>query len=103
MVTYLNVIDKVHVVVLSQDLRHPIPNGLGESRVGLKPSGVETERERGAVGGVVTLQVVLEQVLELFLGVDVGAGGDEGTTGQGLVEAGILTTIQLVDGKLPDL
>ena len=96
-------VDEVDVVVLGADLVHPVPDGPGELGVGLQPGSVEAERERGPVGGVVPLQVVLEERLELLLGVDVGTGGDEGATGQGLVEAGVLTTVELVDGQLPDL
>lgn len=63
---------------------------LCKSRVALQPRGVEAERQRSAVGGVVSLQVVPEQVVELLVGVDVGAGGYERASGQGLVEPGIL-------------
>ena len=96
-------VDKVDVVVFAQNFGHPVADGPRESGVGLEPGGVKAEGERGPVGGVVALQVVLQQVLELLLGVDVGTGGDQGTTGQSFVETGVVTTIQLVDGKLPNL
>ena len=44
---------------------------------------------------------LLEDALEVLLGVDVGAGGDEGAAGQLLLEVGVLAPVQLVDRQLP--
>ena len=44
---------------------------------------------------------LLEDALEVLLGVDVGTGGDEGAAGQLLLEVGVLAPVQLVDRQLP--
>ena len=44
---------------------------------------------------------LLEDALEVLLGVDVGAGGDEGAAGELLLEVGVLAPVQLVDRQLP--
>ena len=48
------------------------------------------------------VEVVLQQSLELVRVLDVGAGGHQGTPGQLLVKLGILSPVQLINGKLPD-
>ena len=103
MINYLNVIDKVDVVVLGQSLADPVADDLGEAGVGLKPGGIKAQAEGRAVGAVVPLEVVLKEGLELLVGVDVGTGRDEGAAGEGFIEARVLTTIELVDWDLPNL
>ena len=43
----------------------------------------------------------MEDALEVLLGVDVGAGGDECAAGELLLEVGVLAPVQLVDRQLP--
>ena len=81
---------------------HPLVQNIQETFVNLQPAGVEGEAERGPVGGVVSVKVVLEQPPELVLVVDVGAGGHQVTPSQVLVKVRIVSSVQLVDGKLPD-
>ena len=45
---------------------------------------------------------MFEQRFELRGVVDVGAGGDEVTAGEALVEGGVLPAVELVYGQLPD-
>ena len=51
---------------------------------------------------ILPLEVVLQEGLELGGLVQVRTGGNEGTAGKSLVEVDVVTTIQLVDGQLPD-
>lgn len=60
------------------------------------------ETKRSAVAAEVAVEVVSQKASELIRSLDVGTGRDEMTTGQSLVEVGIVTAIQLVDDHLPD-
>ena len=81
---------------------HPLVQNIQKAFVDLQPAGIEGQAERGPVGGVVTVEVVLQETSELFLVVDVGAGGDKVTPSQVLVKVRVVSPVQLVDGKLPD-
>ena len=99
----LHMVDKVDVVVLDDRLVDPLANGLDKVGIALKPSSVEAERKRSSVGGVMSVEIVLEEVQELLLAVNVGTRGDKGATGQGLVKSRIFPSVQLIDGQLPNL
>ena len=43
----------------------------------------------------------MQDALEVLLGVDVGAGGDERAAGQRLLKVGVLPAVQLVNWQLP--
>ena len=81
---------------------HPLVQNVQETLVDLQPAGIEGEAERSPVGGVVTIKVVLEETSELFLVVDVGAGGHKVATSQVLIKIRVVPPVQLVDGELPD-
>ena len=57
---YLQLGDKVNVVVGGEDMTHPLAEGVVEALVGDEPGGVEGEGEGGLVRRVVTLKVVLK-------------------------------------------
>ena len=58
----LELSDKVDIVVGGGNVGHPLVEDLGESLVGDQPGGVEGEREGSAVGAVVALKVVVQQL-----------------------------------------
>ena len=82
---------------------HPLVKNVQETFVDLQPAGIEGQTEGGPVGGVVPVKVVLQHPSELVLVVDIGAGGDQVTPSQVLVKVRVVSSVQLVDGKLPDL
>ena len=94
--------DEVDVVVLEQGLVDPVEEGVEHFRVVLEPSGVVEESQRGAIGVVMALEVVVEEVVELLAVEDVGARVDHGATGQVFVVLGVFATVQLVEDHLPD-
>ena len=100
--TYLNLGDKVDIVEGEEDMIHPLVQNIQETFVDLQPAGVEGQAERGLVGGVVPVKVVLQHSSELVLVVDVGAGGHQVTASQVLVKVRVVSSVQLVDGKFPD-
>jgi hypothetical protein len=57
---YLQLGDKVNVVVGGEDVTHPLAKGVVKALVGDKPGRVEGEGEGGLVRRVVTLEVVLQ-------------------------------------------
>ena len=75
---------------------------LGKSFVGDQPRGVEGQTERGFVGNVVTLKIMLKKLSELILKIDIRAGGHKVTSSQVLVKGGIVSSVKLIDGHLPD-
>ena len=81
---------------------HPLVKNIQEAFVDFQPAGVKREAEWSPVGGVVTIKVVLEETSELFLVVDVGAGGHKVATSQVLIKIRVVPPVQLVDGELPD-
>ena len=100
--SYLGSGNKVDVVVLLHSLLDPLGEDLGEALVDFEPSCVKTEAERSSVCWVVTVEVVAQESGKLVLVVDVWAGGHQVTAAQTLVEGGVISPVQLVDGKLPD-
>lgn len=64
---------EVHVVVVGQDLVHPVQEGVEELGVVLQPRRVEVQAEGSAVLLVVAVEVVVQEVVELVAGQDIGA------------------------------
>ena len=93
--------NKVNVTVSPPNVRHPVGQRLDEPLLRDQPSGVEGEGERSAVGGEVSLQVLVQQLGELLGMVEVGAGGDVVAPGQLPKLAAALSSVQLVDRQLP--
>lgn len=84
------------------DFIDPIQERFQELGVVLQPGGVEVESERSFVLIVVAVEVVVQEIVELVAGEDVGARIDHGTAGQVLVVAGVFTAVELVHHHLPD-
>lgn len=93
---------KVHVVMVGEDLVDPVEESIEEFGIVLEPRGVEVETERRTVLFVVAIKVVVEEVVELFAGEDVGARVDHSAAGQVLVVGGVLAAVELVHDHLPD-
>lgn len=93
--------DEIDVVLL-EHLIDPLDECVEVLGVELQPGSVEVETEWGTVGLVVALEVVIQEVVELFTGNDVGAGVDHRTTGEFFIEGGIVSSVQLVHDHFPD-
>jgi len=94
--------DEVDVIVVGQHLVDPVEEGVEELGVVLQPGGVEEETQRSAVLLVMAIEVVVEEVVELVSGQDVGARVNHGASSQVLIEVGIFPAIQLVHHHFPD-
>lgn len=84
---------KVDVVVVRQDLIDPEEERVQELGVVLQPSGVEVQPERGAVLFVMTVEIVVEEIVELVACEDVGARVDHSATRQVLVVVGVFSSV----------
>lgn len=93
---------EVDVIVLLQYLVHPVEESVQELGVVLEPSGVEVESQGRAVLVVVSVEVVVQEVVELVSSEDVGAGVHHGAPWEVLVEVGVLPAVELVHDHLPD-
>lgn len=89
-------------VIASNHLIHKLDEFILELFLALEPRSSEVETQWGAVGAQMAVNVVAEHPTELFTSGDVGARIDHVASGQGLVECGVVTTIELVDDHLPD-
>lgn len=89
-------------VVAGEHLVHEFNEGNFEFLLAFQPRSGEVKTERSAVGGEMTVEVVLQHLTELFTSGNVGTRIDQSTTGQRLVEFWVVATIQLVDDHLPD-
>jgi len=94
--------DEIDIVVFGERLIDPEEERVEHLGVVLQPGGVVEETERSTVGRVMTVEVVVEESVELLTVEDVGARINHGTTGQVLVEFGVFTTIQFVHDQFPD-
>ena len=94
--------DEVDIFVFGERLIDPEEERVEHLGVVLEPSGVVEETQWGTVALVMTVEVVVEEGVELLTVEDVGARVNHGTAGQVLVEFGFFTTIQLVHDQLPD-
>merc|ERR1719244_1144813 len=99
---YLWFSDEVNVRISQKDVVHPLLEDIIEALVTDQPGGIERERQGSLVGPIMTLEVVLQQLLELILVVNVGTRRHQVTTSQIFIEVGVITTIQLIDGHFPD-
>jgi len=93
--------DEVNVIT-GQHLFHELDEGSSEFLLALEPRSGEVETEGSAVGVEVAVEVVLQHLIELVTGGNVGTGIDDGTTGQRFIEVRVVTAIQFVDDHLPD-
>jgi len=98
---YLQHGDEVDVIA-SDHLIHKLDEFILELFLAFEPRSSEVETQWSAVGAQMAVDIVAEHAAELFSGSDVGARIDHMTTGQGLVEGGVITTIELVNDHLPD-
>lgn len=92
---------EVDVVVTLQNLVDPVKEGVQKFRIVLQPGSVEVEAERRAILLVVTIEIVIEEVVELVTGQDVAARIHHGAAGQVLVVLRILAPVQFVHHHLP--
>lgn len=93
---------EVDVGVALQDLVDPIKEGVQKLGIILQPGSVEVETEGRAILLVVTVEIVIEEIVELVTGQNVAAGVHHGAAGQVLVVLRVLATIQLVHHHFPD-
>jgi len=93
--------DEVNIVLVEQ-LVDPLQESVEVLGVELKPRGVEVESKRSSVGLVMSLEIVVEEVVELFPGNDVGTGVNHCASGKFFVERGVITTIEFVHDHFPD-
>lgn len=64
---------KVNVIVVRQNLVHPVEEGVEEFRVVLEPGCMEIEAQWSAVLFVMAIEVVVEEGVKLVTSEDVGA------------------------------
>jgi hypothetical protein len=98
---HLEISDEVDVVT-PQHFFDEFDQFLFEFFLALEPRRVEVEAERGAVAVQMAVEVVSEKAGELISGLDVRTRVHHVTTGQRLVEGGVVTSVQLVHHYLPD-
>ncbi len=98
----LGVSHEVNIGMFLQHLRHPFGKNVDEPTVLAQPRRIKSQREGCFVGSVVATEVVLEEVSELLDGVEVSARRNEGASGQSFVKRNVLSSVQLVDGHLPN-
>lgn len=92
---------EVDIGVTLQNLIDPVEEGVQKLRIVLQPGSVEVETEGSAILLVVTVEIVVEEVVELVTGQDIAAGIYHGATGQILVVLWILAPIQFVHHHFP--
>ncbi len=98
----LSVRHEVNVGMFFQNLCHPFGQNVDETTVLAQPRSIKSQRKRGLVCGVVATEVVLEEVCELLDVVEVSTRRDKCTSGQSFVKGNVLSSVQLVDGHLPN-
>lgn len=94
--------DEIHVIVIGQDLIDPVQEGIEEFGIVLQPGSMEVQTQWSTILIVMPIEIMIQEVVELIAGQDVGARVDHSTAGQVLVVGGILATIQFVHDHLPD-
>lgn len=92
--------NKVHIASC-QHLLDELDQLLPVLLLALQPGGVEVEAEGCPVAVEVPVEIMPEQPGELFPSLNVGTRVDHVTTWQGLVESGIVPSVQLVHHHLP--
>lgn len=98
---YLRHGDEVYVVVVGQHFIDPEQERVQVLWVVLQPGGVEVQAHGSAILIVMPVEVVVQKVVELVAGQDVGARVYHGTTGQVFVEARVLSPVQFVHHHFP--
>lgn len=93
--------DKVHVVVVGQHLVDPEQERVQVLGIILQPGGVEVQAHGRAVLVVMPVEIVIEEVVELVAGKDVGTRVHHGTSGQIFVEIRVFPSVQLVHHHFP--
>lgn len=93
--------DEVHVVVVGQHLVDPEQERVQVLGIVLQPGGVEVQAHGRAVLIVMPVEVVVQEVVELVAGEDVGTRVHHGATGQVLVEVRIFPPVQFVHDHFP--
>lgn len=68
--------DEVHVIMIGEDLVDPVEESVQVFGVVLQPCGVEIQSERSSVLLVMSVEVMVEEVVELIAAEDVRAGVD---------------------------
>lgn len=93
---------KVNVIVVGQHFIDPIQECVQVFGIILEPSRMEVQTERCSILIVMSIEVVIQEIVELIAGQNVGARIDHSATGQIFIIGGILTTIQFVHDHFPD-
>ncbi len=60
------------------------------------------ESKRSTVGGIMSVEVVSQHAAKLFGALNVGASGNQVTTGKALIKVWIVSSVQLIDDHFPD-
>lgn len=92
---------EVNVVVIGQDLIHPVKERFEELRVVLEPGCMEVETQRRTVLVVMAIKVVVEEVVKLISRQDVGTRVHHSAPRQVLVKLRVFPAIQLIHHHLP--
>jgi len=93
--------DEVHVVLVKKFI-DPLQESVKVLGIELEPGGMEIKTQGGPVGLVMSLEVMVEEVVELFARDNIGAGVHHRATGKFFVERWVITTIEFVHHHLPD-
>jgi len=93
--------DEVHVVVVGQHLVDPEQERVQIFGIVFQPGGVEVQAHWRAVLVVMPVEVVVQEVVKLIAGKDVGTGVDHRATGQVFVKVRIFPPVQLVHDHFP--
>lgn len=92
---------EVNVIVIGQDLIHPVKERIKELWVVLKPGCMEVETQWGSVLLVMAVKIVVQEVIKLISRQDVWARIYHSAPRQVLVKLRVFPTIQLVHHHLP--
>lgn len=94
--------NEVNVLLVPQSLVQPVEEGVENVGIVLQEGRVEEQTEGSAVGFVVTVEVVLQEVEELL---GLGLGGEAGVhhvaSWEAVLVGGLLATVHLVHDHLP--
>jgi len=93
--------DEVHVIMVGQHFIDPEQESVQVFGVVLQPGGVEVQAHRRAVLIVMPIEVVVQKVVELIAGQDVGTRVHHGATGQVFVEVRVFSPVQFVHHHFP--
>lgn len=88
--------------MVGQHLIDPVHEGVEELGVVLEPGSVEVQSQWGTVLFVVTIEVMVQEVVELVSGQDVGARVNHSASREVFVVVRVLSAIQFVHDHFPD-